>query len=275
MKKLTFILALTSLPLYAQNKDFGDLAFPNDRFSITNEKSTFKNEADIHNYEVKKTPEKEEYVYKPTSIKTPQRGLKKANFKLTVEREAGKVSRISSVSYENDQEDESNSQMAKTTTLNPSGKVDSYTWCGKEFKIGKLGFKKKTTGISCNTVNPQVCDYISKNKINEELYKKVRECGDLLQKVSGFQKDLHNLSKKDHAENMSSIAKMNVNFSNTTNYQELEATSLRAVSSIAASYEDAINSCEFLRESKYLPEVSTEEPSHSVKPSKTNKAKGQ
>jgi hypothetical protein len=272
MKKLITILALTSLPLYAQ--DFGNL-IPQDYFSITNQITTIKNEADVPNYEVKKSPEKDEYKYKPISIKTPRKGsLKKAEFKLTVDREAGKVSRITSVNFSNEEKG-MNQEMAQSTSLDANGIVTSRTFCSNDFKINFLGFKKRNDGFKCVTVNPSICDYLTKNKIEEELAGKIKECSDLLGKLNKYQKDLHNFAKKDHAKDVRALGRINENLGNAKSFYELESSTLNDVADISVGYSSAIEQCNFLKTSNYLPEEPNEEPSHSGKPAKPAKSSKQ
>jgi hypothetical protein len=268
MKKLMTILALTSLPLYAQ--DYGNLV-PQDFFTITNEKSLIKDQADIQNFELKSTPEKEEYIYKVNSIKTPRKGLfKKAQFKLTVDREAGKVSRISSVNFSNEEKG-LNQEMAQSTSLTSDGKVASRTLCSNQFKVNFLGLKKKNDGFKCVTVNAPICDYLSKNKIEDELTSAIKQCSDLLGKLNKFQKDLHGLAKKDYAKDVRALGKMRENLGDAKSFYELENSTLNDVADISVGYSNAIEQCNFLKDSNYLPTEVSEEPSHSGKPAKSSK----
>ncbi len=267
MKKLIVLMALTSLPVYAQDKDYGDLV-PNGYFSITQGKTTLKDNADISNFEIKVTPKQEEFTYKVNSVKTPRKGLlgKKSLFKLNVEKGEGKIERISSVNFSNG-ENGINLQQAQTSSVNEAGSLTSRTFCSDTYKINFLGLKKQSSGFKCVTVNPEVCGYIEKNGIEGEFAGKIKECSDLLGKLNKFQKDLFGISKKDLAKDMSALRKMNGNLSDAKNFYELEASTLNDVADISVGYANAVEQCAFLKQGQYFPESEgSEEPSHSGKP---------
>jgi len=268
MKKLMTILALTSLPLYAQ--DFGNLV-PQNFVSITNLKSEVKDRTLSPDVDYKSSADKEEFKYKVNTIKTPRKGFfQKAQFKLTVDKADGKVSRITSVNYSNEEKD-LNQEMAQSTSLTADGKVSSRTFCSNQFKINFLGLKKKNDGFKCVTVNAPICDYLSKNKIEEELTSAIKQCSDLLGKLDKFQKDLHGLAKKDYAKDVRALGKIHENLGDAKSFYELENSTLNDVADISVGYTNAIEQCNFLKEANYLPAEVTEEPSHSGKPAKSSK----
>src|SRR6476620_10774520 len=142
--KLLALTALISTVAYAQQgeeRDFGDL-LPEQHFVIKNSKTSLKDTADVSNYEIKSSPKKDEFIYKVNGVKTP-RGMifgKRKDFKLTVEKEDGKVARFSSVSF-TDNDKSNDVHNVQTTSVLPSGFVNSHTNCHQEYKRGLFGIK--------------------------------------------------------------------------------------------------------------------------------------
>ena len=265
MKKLITILTLTTLPLIssAQDRDYGNLV-PDDYFSITNAKTSLKDNADITNFQINVTPKKEEFEYKVNNVKTPRKALfgKKSDFKLTVDKEDEKITRLTSVNFSNG-EKKAVSQMSQSTSIANDGSVNSRTFCTDDFKINFLGLKKKESGFKCVTVNKVVCDYIAKNNIEAEITAKIKECSDLLGKLNQFQKDLFEVSKKDMSKDVKALSKVNGRLTDARNFYEIQASTLSEVSDIASGYNQAIEQCGYLKQNGYFPEVKEETPKES------------
>lgn len=253
--KLIPLTALASALAFAQtadDKDFGNL-IPEDHFRVTNAKTSLKDNADISNYQIDVTPKKDTFIYKLNNVKTPRGHIfgKKKDFKLSVERSDGKVSRISSVSFTDNIK--SGVHAVQTSTVQPDGFVNSNTHCFEDYKMGLLGTKKKREGFKCVTVNKAVCDYLSQNKIDSELIDKINSCSDVLSKLSEHQVSLFKLSKQDQKDDLAALTKLNGKLSNTTNFYELEGKTLQSVSEIVLGYGSALSHCQFLKENNYLP----------------------
>lgn len=275
MKTFIVLVSVSTLSLtsaFAQDRDYGNLV-PNDYFSIKNSKTTLKEGADISNFEIKVTPEQEDFVYKVNGIKAPRKILfgKRSNFKLSVDKENGKVERISSVDF-NDGEKNTHSQTAQSTSISENGYVNSRTVCSEDYKINFLGLKKKQTGFKCVTVNKNVCDYLVKNNIETEMSAKIKECSDLLGKLDKYQKELLEISKKDQSKDLKSITKLNGRLADAKNFYELQSSTLNDVADIAKGYSNAVSECNYLTENNYFStaQESNDEPSHSGKPKATN-----
>lgn len=257
---------------FAQDRDYGNLV-PNDYFSIKNAKTSLKDGADISNFEIKVTPEQEDFIYKVNGIKAPRKILfgKRSNFKLTVDKENGKIERITSVDF-TDGEKKSHSQTAQSTSLGENGFVNSRTVCSEDYQINFLGLKKKESGFKCVTINKNVCDYLVKNSIEAEMSGKIKECSDLLGKLDKFQKELLEISKKDQSKDLKSITKLNGRLAGARNFYELQSSTLNDVADIAKGYSSAVSECNYLAENNYFPTVqeSDEAPSHSGKPKANN-----
>jgi hypothetical protein len=256
MKKHLVLLTLASLSVssFARDRDYGNLV-PQDYFSINQSKTSLKNNADISHFQISVTPEKEEFTYKVNDVKTPRKNLfgKKSEFKLNVDRSGGRIERISSVNFSNG-ENNTHSQTAQSTSLNADGGVDSRTLCSDEFKINIFGLKKKETGFKCVTVNNDVCDYVVKNNIQEEIVGKIKSCSDLLGKLTKFQKDLNDMSKKDQSKDMKALTKLNGRLSDSRNFYEMDPGTLNDVTEIASGYSNAIAQCDYLKENNYFGE---------------------
>ncbi len=255
MKKIITLIALSSLPLtlaFAQDRDYGNLV-PEDHFEITQSKTKLKDNADISRFEIAVTPTKEEFSYKVNGVKTPKKNLfgKKSNFKLAVDKNEGKITQITSVSF-TDNADKGGVHAIQSTSILPSGFVNSNTNCYEDYKLGLFGTKKQDSGFKCVTVNKDVCEYIEKNDINAALVEKINSCSDVLSKFSEHQGNLHKLSKKDQKNDVSAMTKLNGKVSNAQNFYELESKTLKDVAEIVTGYGSAIDHCEFLKENKYF-----------------------
>jgi hypothetical protein len=270
--KLISLTAFANALAFAQtadDKDFGNL-IPEDHFSVTNAKTKLKENADISNYQIEVTPKKDSFTYKVNNVKTPRGHVfgKKKDFKLSVERADGKVSRISSVSFTDN--NKSGVHAVQTSTVQPDGFVNSNTHCYEDYKMGLLGTKKKSSGFKCVTVNKAVCEYFDKNQIDSALVDKINSCSDVLSKLSEHQLSLFKISKQDQKNYVAALSKINGRLSDTSNFYELKGKTLKSVSEIVLGYGSALSHCEFLKENNYLPptvESTPEEeaPSHSGK----------
>jgi hypothetical protein len=270
MKKLITILTLTTLPLisYAEDRDYGNLV-PMDFFTITNAKTSLKDNAEITNFQINVTPKKEEFEYKVNNVRTPRKAIlgKRSDFKLTVDKEDGKITRLTSVNFSNGDKGVV-LQMSQSTSIANDGSVNSRTFCTEDFKINFFGLKKKESGFKCVTVNKVVCDYIAKNNIEAEITAKIKECSDLLGKLNQFQKDLFEVSKKDMAKDLRALSKVNGRLTDARNFYEIQANTLTDVSDIANGYTQAIEQCGYLKQNGYFPEVKEEPTSGSSDNSK-------
>lgn len=255
LKNPCFLVALviaSPLVVAQEEKDFGDLV-PENHFSITQKKSSLKDSTDISNYEIKVSPQKEEFIYKVNNVKTPRKLLKKANSKLTVERTEGKISRISSVVY-GSTEDNQGAHTIQTTSLGVDGKVNSLSNCQQGYKLGWFSFKKDKSDLECLTVNKDVCSYLEKNEINNELLEKVKNCSDILGRFNDHQEKLENLTKADHRDNLKAMEKINGNLSNIKNFYDMSPKSLDDLSHVVQGYKAASEQCKFLKEKSYIRE---------------------
>ncbi len=274
MKKIIALIALSSLPLgttFAQDRDYGNLV-PEDHFEIKQSKTKLKDNADISSFEIAVTPTKEEFFYKVSGVKTPKKNLlsKKSNFKLSVDKNEGKITQISSVSF-TDNADKGGVHAVQSSSILPSGFVNSNTNCYEDYKLGIFGTKRKESGFKCVTVNKEVCEYIEKNKIDSELVEKINSCSDMLSKISDHQESLYKLSKKDQKNDLSAMTKLNGRVSDARNFYELESKTLKDVSEIVLGYGSAISHCEFLKENNYF--APKEESSSGTGESKSDGAK--
>ena len=253
------VLAVSTPLVFAQeDKDFGDLV-PENHFSITQKKSSLKDSTDISNYEIKVTPQTEEFTYKVNNVRTPRKVFKKADFKLTVERAEGKVSRITSVVF-GSTEDNKGAQTLQTSVLGVDGKLDSLSNCQQGYKLGWFSIKKDKSELECLTVNKDVCSYIDKKEINDELLDKVKNCSDILGRFTDHQEKLEKLTKDDHRANLKAIEKLNGNLSKIKNFYEMSPKSLEDLSHVVQGYKAASEQCKFLKEKSYLRESNVEEP---------------
>jgi len=266
MKKIITLIALASLPVgttFAQDRDYGNLV-PEDHFEIKHSKTKLKDNADISNFQIAVTPEKEEFSYKVSGVKTPKKNIftRRTNFKLSVEKNEGKIAQISSVSF-TDNAEKGGVHSVQSSSILPSGFVNSNTNCYEDYKISFLGTKKKESGFKCVTVNKEVCAYIEESKIDAELVEKMNSCSGILEKFGDHQESLNKLSKKDHKNDMAAMRKLNGNVSNASNFYELESKTLKDISEIVLGYGSAISHCQFLKENNYFApkDESTPQPS--------------
>lgn len=261
--KLSLItaLVLASASVLAQeaDHDFGDL-IPDNHFVVTQKKTTLKDSADITNYEIKVSPQKDEFTYKINSIRTPRKLFKKkANFKVTVERNEGKVSRITSVDYAS--EEGGGVQGLSSAAVGTDGKVDSFTHCYQSYKFGMFSLKKDKSQLECVTVNKEVCAYLEKNNIDEALVEKINNCSDLLGKLSDHQEKFEAMSEKDQISNMKAITKLDGRVGSFKSFYDIEAKTLKDVSHIVSAYGSAVDQCAGLKKNGYLrDDAKPEEP---------------
>jgi hypothetical protein len=255
MKKIIFLASVISLSSFARadDRDYGNL-IPGDHFQINQSRAKLKESADISNFEIKVTPEREEFTYKVNSSKTPRKiSGKKASFKLTVEKVGGKVSRITSMDFLNGDTDQKG-QLIQSNLIDESGYVKSSTGCFEDYKTGIFDFKSNKTGQRCITVNTNVCLYLENNKVDKELVNEIKSCSDLLSSLSQHQSKLIEMSREEQKADLKAISKLNSRFIPTKfrNYFELESKTLSDVSEITQGYEKAISQCQHLKTNDYL-----------------------
>lgn len=253
--KTIALTALISTVAYAnqgEERNFGDL-LPEDHFQITNSKTTLKDNADISNYEIKSSPKKDEFIYKVNTVKTPRGAIfsKKKDFKLTVERDEGKIERFTSVSF-TDNKEGSSVHSVQSTSVQPNGYLNSHTNCYEEYKTGLFGVKRAKSGFKCVTVSAAVCEYLKKSEIDETMVEKINACSDVLGKLAKHQEHLYDLTKSDHKKDVAAISKLNGKIVDTKNFYELEGKTIKDVSEIVLGYGSALSQCESLREKNYL-----------------------
>lgn len=249
---LAVIAMCSPMVLAQEDRDFGDLV-PENHFSITQKKSTLKDGADISNFELKSTPQKDEFIYKVNNVRAPRKVFQKASSKLTVEKTEGKISRISSVAY-GSTEDNKGAHTVQTTSLGVDGKVNSLSNCQQGYKLGWFSYKKDKSDLECLTVNKDVCSYLEKNEINDELLEKVKNCSDILGRFSTHQEKLENLTKTDHRDNLKAMERLNGNLSNIKNFYDMSPKSLDDLSHVVQGYKAASEQCQFLKEKGYIRE---------------------
>jgi hypothetical protein len=255
LRLITLATLVTSVA-YAQQgeeRNFGDL-LPEQHFKINHSKTTLLDNADIKNYQISTSPKKDEFIYKVDTVKSPRTGIfgKKKDFKLNVERSEGKVTRFSSVSYTDNKENGGATALQSTSVL-PSGYVDSHTSCHENYKLTMWGTKKAKSGYKCVTVSAAVCEYLAKNEIDSEMVEKINSCADVLGKLSKHQEHLFKLSKSQHKDDIAALKKVNDGKpSDTKNFYEMEGKTLADVSEIVSGYGSALAQCDFLKEKNYL-----------------------
>lgn len=255
--KLGLIAVLCSSFAIAQDapRDFGDLV-PEPNFVITNEKTTLKDSADITNYEIKVSPEKDEFTYKVNSVRTPRGILKKNKFGLIVDRVDGKVSRLTSVDFASGHDD-TGAQGLQTVAIGSDGKVDSLSNCFQEYSFGKFDLKKDKSAMKCVTINPEICSYMEDQKLDDMLVMEINNCSDLLGRLADHQGRLEELSKLDHQKNMESIKLKKRGIlgkvaKGPENFYAFKPKTLEQVSNIAQSYGRAVSQCQYLKDKDYL-----------------------
>lgn len=249
---LTALISTTAFAQQGEERDFGDL-LPEDHFSIKHSKTVLKDNADISNYEIKSSPKKDEFVYKVNTVKTPRGKIfgKKKDFKLTVERDEGKIERFTSVSFSQD-EKEPSVHSVQSTSVKPSGYLNSQTNCHEEYKTGLFGIKRAKSGFKCVTVSAPVCEYLKKSEIDELMVEKINQCADVLGKLSKHQEHLADLTKADFKKDIKAISGVNGKITDTKNFFEMEAKTIKDVSEIVLGYGSALSHCESLEKSNYL-----------------------
>jgi hypothetical protein len=255
MKKYITLVTLTLFTTAAisqsgEDRDYGEL-LPEKHFQIKNSKTSLKDNADISNYKIIVTPKKDEFTYKVNSVRTPRGGvmMKKKDFKLEVEREDGKITRFSSVGFSSEEGGVHNVQ---STSLHTSGFIKSHTNCYEDYKFGLFGIKKQRGGFKCVTVSAPICEYLKKNQIDSVFVEKINACSNVLNKLSAHQKSLHDMSKDEHANDMSALAKINGKLSGARNFYDLESSTLKDVSEIILGYESVLDRCDSLEKKGLL-----------------------
>lgn len=256
MKKLFYLTLVVSTAALAQEveRDFGDL-IPETHFTITQAKTTLKDNADISNYKIEVTPKREEFTYDVAGVKTPLKkfSYKRHNFKLAVDRENGRVARVSSVGF-TDNQGERDVHSVQSSSITPAGHVDSFTYCYDQYANGPFGIKKDKSGFQCVTVNKEVCAYFEKNEIDEKLVNKISECSEAMGKLAGYQKDLYALTKAGQSKDLQAIKKINGSIGSTKNYNEIDVKTLEGISQTVSGYGSALSYCEYFKEKKYFSE---------------------
>lgn len=254
-------LFLLSTPILAQDADhdFGDL-IPDNHFVVTQKKSSLKDSADITNYQIKVSPQKDEFTYKINSVRTPRKLFKKSSEnKVTIERNEGKITRITSIDYSSD--GGSGVQGLTSAAVGTDGKVDSYTHCFQDYKFGLFGLKKDKSDLECVTVNKEVCSYLEKNNIDEALVEKINNCSDLLGKLGEHQENFDAMVSKDQSSNMKAINKLDGRVGSYKNFYDIEPKTLKDVSHLVRAYGSAVDQCAGLKKNNYLREdAKPEEP---------------
>lgn len=259
-------VALSTSFAFAQeaNKDFGDLV-PGNNFSITQQKTDLKDNADISNFQIKVSPQKEEFLYKVNSVRTPGM-FKKGSFKLMVDRKDGKVTRITSEDYAS-HEDNSGTQGLRTVTLGTDGKVDSLTHCFQDYGFGLLNSQSNKSDFHCQTLNRDACNYLENNAVNEALLEKINNCSDMLGKFTEHQSKLAEMTNDDNNTNLKALGLKGgfLNFFKSTpkNFYDISTDTLKGISSVSQGYTRAVAQCKFLKEKDYFraevkPEVKDE-----------------
>jgi hypothetical protein len=247
------LLATLACPLFAQEtRDYGDL-IPEDHFQIQQKKTALKDNADITNYEIKVTPQREDYIYKVNGTRSPRKTPFKSpkDFKLRVDRDHGKISQISSVTFS------SNDERAGVLSLHSSsvmsnGYINSSTSCYQTYRLGLLSLKTDKSNVNCVTVNKTACEYLEKNKIDEALVQSLNSCSDTLKKLSGHQEDLFKIVKDDARNDLSSLRQLDGRIKKLRNVYEVKEQNLEGLADIVSGYGMAISQCSFLKEKKYF-----------------------
>lgn len=248
-------------------QDFGDL-LGGGNFSITQQKTSLKDNQDISNFQIKVTPTRDEFVYKVNSVRTPGVFSKK-NFKVVVERQDGKVARITSEDYVSGA-DHSGTEGLQTVAIGTDGKVDSFTNCYQDYGFGFLNTKKNKSDYKCLTVNREVCTYLEKNAVDEAMVEKIKNCQDLLGNFVNHQGRLSELSKGANDSNLRALG-LKGGFwgflkSTPKNFYDIEANTLERVGAIVQGYGRAVAQCKSLKDKNYLrPEPQAEAPKADAK----------
>jgi hypothetical protein len=270
-KSFALILALAAAAAMAQTeRDYGNL-LPVDHFSIKNSRVDMvdarkRGHDIIHS---RQDTNGDEFIYKTKEVQTPKQNnplRPTLPFKLNVERQDGKISRISSVSFTGNKESKDGEHMVQTASILPSGAVHPQTNCYETFRRGFMKVKENKDGFHCVTVNRDVCNYINKSNIDTALVTEINNCSAILTQLDKHQKALHDLSKDDFKKDLEAINKINGRLRSTDNFYEIDSKTLKNVSHLVTGYESAIGQCAFMEEEEYF---STEDSA----PAKINKSK--
>lgn len=274
MKKTFVLFTLTTLTTaaFAQERDYGNLV-PEPHFQITQKKTSLLDNADIANYQINVTPKREDFVYKVNGVTTPKKNVfskKRKDFKLSVDREDGKVTHISSVSFTDN--GGSGVEAIQSSSISPEGYVSSTTHCYDNFNFSIFG-KRSKEGYQCVTLNRDVCEYLEKNEINSALVEQINSCTDVLNKLSEHQVNLLKISFTDQKKDLKVLDKLKNKISKATNFYEVKAQTLADVSKIVSGYGSALSHCAFLKDNDYIAPKETvqEQPS----PEEGQSAQGQ
>jgi hypothetical protein len=249
MKKyLSLLLIVTSLTVNAQDDvDYSFLITDADYFEIGQKKTKLTDSADIQNYKIEVTPKKEEYTYLVDGIKTPRAGLfgKKKNFKLVVDREQGKITRVTSRNFvTSDKSDKDEHELTSATVL-PNGRVKSFTKCDQSFKNGFLKIMSNKDEATCVTVNDDACLYLDQNKEIDDLTVEASKCAATMKSLADHQVQLKKLLKKDAEADMDAIKKLD-NLGNFQKYFDIETSTIKGISLTYTSFSKARKQCDTL-----------------------------
>jgi hypothetical protein len=243
------ILSVISMSAYSQveaDRDYGSLV-PDHRFTITHEKTDFKDRSDVTSFVHKALPTGGDLItYKVEGVKSPS----KKTFKVSVERTEKKVSRITAVDFASN--GSQGVHAVNSAAINSAGYVSSNTHCVDEYQLGFLNNKTDEKSFSCVTVNRAICDYIEQNKIDADLIAQVNGCTELMKKFSDHQGALKDAGKADHKANMKAMEDLNGNLTKAKNFYEVETKTLKDLADLAKGYSQAINYCKYFSDEKIL-----------------------
>jgi|GEM_PF-4463807 len=269
MKKYTFLVCLATLSsslVFAQveERNYGEV-LGLDHFDVTNSKSKLRESADITNYQIETSPEKDTFTYKVNTEKTPRARIfgKSKESVLVVNREKSKITNIASVGYL-DAGDGKGEQFLERIVIDSDGSLRSHTSCMNHYKTNFFGTQKnlavgdKGTPSDCVTISPVVCDYLEQNKINKELNGKINECASLLSSVAEHQKKLSGLVKKEQKESLKVLSKLRKDKIKLRSFYDLEAETVQDVSDVMNGYAKAIVQCQTLKQKGFFAAVKEE-----------------
>lgn len=250
------ILSFFSISAYSQvatDRDYGTLV-PDNRFTITHEKTDFKDRSDVTSFVHTATPKGELITYKVKDVKSP----KKKDFKVSIERMEGKLSRITAIDFASN--GSQGVHAVNSAAINQNGYVTSNTHCSDEYTLGFLNSKKDEVSFNCVTVNKAVCDYIEANKIDADLIAEVSACTETMKKFAEHQIALKAASKEEHETNMNAMEDLNGNLSKARNFYELEPKTLKDLADVVNGYTEAQNYCKFFKDENILDVKKDEAP---------------
>ena len=261
MSKFMILILVSSFALAQESeRDYGNLV-PEHFFKITQKKTSLEDNPEIANYKIVVSPIREEFTYKFEPVRTPKKIPfgKSKDFKLVVDREHGNIKRISSLNFSSGS-DGYGDQTVITASLGNDGFIDSLSSCSQDYYMGRLGIKKDKSNFQCITINRDICDYIEKSKIDNELVQKISNCSEILGKMHSHQDYLREASKTDSKNDISALNKLDGRLKDVKNFYQFSGNSLLDVSDMATGYSKAIKHCNFLKQNNYLREKGIVEP---------------